>query len=304
MAFVNAVPVRASTWSPSVENNFSGIKLSSRKVSVARFTMISSPVVDEFFAKDVRRQYIAKSQGGLGVPSLQCVEATTFDEAWDSRTLKRQSELRYRRLPVAVKIHNMYETRKNALIAAHGCTHEENRVLNNPRMAAAMLLGQAEANRACNRYIESADPAEDMMCRSVENIYMKAVNGSGVFSTACTDGQAKYEAYLNQVRCGSTAFRAKQYSVGQREGAKFAARKMAIARNHICLYEDSLYSKFPRMAGSIRPAFGYYQPFVTSPGQGFSSSTGMDTGTMAVAAVGALAVAGLLFSQFGAGVVA
>jgi len=103
----------------------------------------------------------------------------------------------------------MYETRRNALIAARVCTREENRVLNNPVMASAMLLGQNEANRSYNRYIEGSDPAEDMMCRSVENIYLKAVNGSGMFSTACTDGQAKYESYLNKVRCGSTAFRAK-----------------------------------------------------------------------------------------------
>lgn len=92
-----------------------------------------------------------------------------------------------------------------------------------------------------------------------------------------------------------------------REASKFNARKMAIARNHnmVCLYEDSLYAKFPRMVGSIRPAFGYYQPFVTKPSGAFSNlSSGMDTGAMTVMTIGGLAVAGLLFSQIGAGVVA
>jgi len=274
MAFVNAVPVSASTWCLSTDSNFSGCEISSHKVSLARFSMgMSSPLVDEFMAKDVTKQYIAKACPS-GVPSLQCIEGTTFDEPWDSRTLKRQSELRYRQLPVSLRIHNMYETRKNALIAAHGCTHEENRVLNNPILASAMVIGQAEATRACNRYIVSSGPAEDMMCRSVENIYMKAVNGSGVFTSACTDGQAKYEAYLNKVRCGSTAFRAKQYSASQKESAKYAAKRMAIARNHICVYEDGLYSKYPRLAGSMRPAFGYYQPFVRSPIQ-YKTNNGM-----------------------------
>jgi len=230
-----------------------------------------SPVVDEFFAKDVRSQYIAKACP-TGVPPLQCIEGTTAAEPYELRTLKRQSQLRYRQLPVSVRLHNMYETRKNAVIACHGCAHEEERVLANPMLANSMLLGQAESNRACNRYIQSSGPVEDMMCRSVENIYMKAVNGSGVFTTACTDGQARYEAYLCQVRGKSTEFRAGQYSAAAKAGAAFAARKLAIARNHICVYEDGLYSKYPRLAGSMRPAFGYYSTF-KSPSRFMTIST-------------------------------
>lgn len=216
-----------------------------------------SPIVDEFFAKDVTKQYIAKACP-TGVPPLQCIEGTTSDAPYELRTLKRQSQLRYRQLPTSVKVHNMYEARKNAIIACHGCSHEEERVVSNPLLANAMTFGQAESNRACNRNIVSSGPAEDMMCRSVENIYMKAVNGSGVFSTACTDGQAKYEAYLCAVRGKATEFRANQYSKAQKAGAAFAARKQAIARNHICVYEDKLYSRYPRLAGSMRPEFGYY----------------------------------------------
>lgn len=266
MAFVTAVPLRQASWtSPSKE------AAPLARPSTARVSMMSySPTVDEFFAKDVTKQYIAKACPS-GVPPIQCIEGTTADEPYALRTLKRQSQLRYRQLPVSMRIHNMYETRKAALISCHGCSHEERRVLGNPMLASAMALGQAESNRACNRYITSSGPAEDMMCRSVENVYSAAVNGGGVFTTACTDGQAKYEAYLAQVRGKSTAFRAKQYSVAAREGSKYAARKMAIARNHICVYEDGLYAKYPRVAGSMRPAFGYYQPFVTSPGAGKTS---------------------------------
>lgn len=266
MAFVTATHIRHASWTSQTK-----VTTPLTRPSVARVTMSGySPIVDEFFAKDVTRQYIAKACP-TGVPPIQCIEGTTAEEPYALRTLKRQSQLRYRQLPVSVRVHNMYETRKNALVAAHGCSHEEDRVINNPMLASAMALGQAESNRACNRYIVSSGPAEDMMCRSVENIYSAAVNGGGVFTTACTDGQAKYEAYLNQVRYKSTAFRAKQYSPAAREGAKFAARKMAIARNHICGYEDGLYAKYPRLAGSMRPAFGYYQPFVTSPGGSRSS---------------------------------
>lgn len=141
-------------------------------------------------------------------------------------------------------------------------------------MASAMLVGKAESDRACNRYIQSSGPVEDMMCRSVENNYMKAVNPSGVFSTACTDGQARYEAYLMAVRGKATEYRAGQYSPAAKAGAAYAARKRATARNHVCVYEDGLYNKYPRMAGSIRPSFGYYAPFVTSPTDGTQARVG------------------------------
>eukprot|EP00171_Calliarthron_tuberculosum_P008654 IDg8654t1 len=238
MAFVTAAPFRHASWSPQAKAT-----APLARPTIARVTMSGySPVVDEFFAKDVTRQYIAKACPS-GVPPLQCIEGTTADEPYALRTLKRQSQLRYRQLPVSVRVHN---------IISHGARPSRGE----PRMQPLYRIKRA---------------AEDMMCRSVENIYSSAVNGGGVFTTACTDGQAKYEAYLNQVRCKSTAFRVKQYSPAAREGAKFAARKMAIARNHICVYEDGLYAKYPRMAGSMRPAFGYYQPFVTSPGGGRSS---------------------------------
>jgi hypothetical protein len=156
----------------------------------------------------------------------------------------------------------MFETRKAAIIACHGCSHEESRVIGNPMLASTMILGKAEADRSCSRYIPSSSKAEDMMVRSVENQYTKRVNGSGVFSTACTDGQVPYEAYLNQVRGKSTLFRSKQYSPAAAAAAKFAAQQRAVAANHICNYEDGLYQKYPQLAGAIRPEYGYFPPYV------------------------------------------
>lgn len=258
-AFVQSTCISVSSFTPQAKKTCLRREASpATRMSTASYPY--SPVVDEFFAKDVTKQYIAKACPS-GVPPIQCIEGSTADAPYELRTLKRQSQLRYRQLPTSVKVHNMYESRRNAIIACHGCSHEEDRVIRNPILANAMALGQAESERACNRYIESSGPAEDHMCRAVENIYMKAVNGSGVFSTACTDGQAKYEAYLSQVRGKATEFRAKQYSKSQKAAAAFAARRMAVARKHVCVYEDALYTKFPRLAGSMRPEFGYYSKF-------------------------------------------
>jgi hypothetical protein len=248
--------------------------------------------VDEYFALSARRQYISKAcpSGEIGI---QCIEGNTKDAPYEARTLIRQSQLRLRQLPVSVQVHNMYENRRAAIVACHGCSHEELQVIRSPKLAASMLLGQAEADRACNRYITSSGPAESMMVRAVENNYMKAVNGGGTFSTACTDGQAKYEAYLAQCRGKASQFRAVQYSSGAQAGAKFAARKRAITMNHICLYEENLFNKFPRMAGSMRPAFGYYQPIVPSPRSGYGSGGVDATSSSLMAAVASFAKAGM-----------
>lgn len=288
-AGASAVDSRQNVGTTSVLG--SGPARSARPASVRMSAEVAgySRSVDEYYAQSVRKQYIAKACPS-GVPSLQCIEGNTYDAPYESRTLKRQSELRYRQLPVAVQLRNMYETRKSAIIAAHNCSHEESQITSNPKLAASMLLGGAEADRACNRYIESSGPVEDMMCRSVENQYMQAVNGSGVFSTACTDGQAKYEAYLAQCRGKAAEFRAKQYSPAQKAGASFAARSRAVNQNHICLYENTkLFPNYPRLAGSMRPAFGYYQPFVQSPRSGYGFGGIMDANvTTAIATVSGL----------------
>lgn len=295
-AFINATPVtgRRAFHAQAVSHRAPVATTSSpTPAAVVMNAAGYQPRVDEFMANDVRRQYIAKACPS-GVPSLQCIEGSVNSDVYGLRTTKRQMQLRYRQLPTSVKVTQMYQTRKAAIVACHGCSHEENRVIGNPALAASMALGKAEADRSCNRYIPSSGPVEDMMCRSVENVYMKAVNGSGVFSVACTDGQAKYEAYEAKVRGGSVDFRAKQYSAAAAEGAKFAARKRAIAANHICVYEDNLYSNYPRMAGSMRPAHGYFQPFVQSPRQPvFGGGAGGVNGTVLVETVAAFAKKGL-----------
>lgn len=205
-------------------------------------------------ASSVHRQYISLACP-TGEPPLQCIEGATADQPYALRTLKRQSELRYFQQPTSVKVHNFYEMRQAALSATHGCSHEEARVLAYPKMAAAYVLGQAEANKACSRYFEATTPTEIAMKRSVDNLYMKAVNPGGVFATACTDGQTKYEAYLMQVRGKSTEFRAKQYSAAQKAAMRFASTKQALTqKGHDCSYEETIFCKYPIVAASMRPS--------------------------------------------------
>nr|ATG31132.1 LR gamma6 [Griffithsia pacifica]5Y6P_gy Chain gy, LR_gamma6 [Griffithsia pacifica]5Y6P_gz Chain gz, LR_gamma6 [Griffithsia pacifica] len=266
MAFITSFTPR----NLASRSEFTSTSVSTRRPTLARNTIraLFTPPVDEFMASSVQSQYIQKACPS-GVPPIQCIEGVTSDQPYAARTLKRQTELRYHQLPVAVKLRKAYETRRAAVVATHGCSHEEGRVLSYPRMASAMLIGQAEASKACSRYFVPNGPAEKHMLQAVENRYMAAVNGSGVFSGACTDGQTRYEAYLMQLRGKSAEFRAKQYSTFEKESMKYAARKQAlIQKGHDCNAEEVIFSNYPIVASAMRPTFGYYTPIVKNPGIG------------------------------------
>jgi hypothetical protein len=76
-------------------------------------------------------------------------------------------------------------------------------------------------------------------------------------------------------------------------GAKFAARKRAITQNHICMYEETLFHAYPRMSGSMRPSFGYYQPIVQSPRSGYGSGGTDATSASLMATVASFAKSGM-----------
>jgi len=260
-------------------NGFVGERVASRESACARGpTMLlnANPVVDDFMARSVRRQYIQQASP-TGVPSVQCIEGSTYAAPYESRTLARHAAFRARQLPVAMQIHNLHETRRAAFAAAHGCSHEEGRVSQFPKMAAAYLIGQAEAARACNRYIENSSPAEKYMCEAVERVYTAKMAGSGEFTVACTDGQAKGEADLAAERGKAAQFRAKQYSAAQKAGAAYAAKKWAREQGRGCDYEEVRFDEYPRLAGSMRPEFGMYPGYVAPAGNGIGY-TGAEVG--------------------------
>lgn len=243
-----------------------------------------SNVVDKFFANDIRRQYMAK--GALPDPPLTAVQGSNSDAPHALRAAARENELRYRQLPVAVRLHNMYESRRQALSACTGFSSEEERVLANPMLASAMAVGKAEADRSCIDYIESSGAVEDYLCNAVEKGYVATPKPPGL------DDPAAYDGYQRDMRLRTEELRTKQHTTAEKLGAAFAARKVAFSPNQICAYDDDLYSLYPRLAGSMRPGYGYYTPQVSHVGEGPAGSGDVDTSSAAIIGLIVLLIGG------------
>lgn len=257
-----------------------------------------SPQVDEYFAKSVMKKCIQKACP-TGVAPIQCIEGTTFYEPYEARTLKRQSQLRYRQMSKGSKLKAMYINRQRAIIIANGCSHEESQIVNNPMMARALIMGKYESERACSRYITPKNKVDACLARSSFNYFGRMISGRGTFSTATTNGQAKYEAYLSSVRAGSVEFRKKQYSTAQKLAANYASIKAVMSRKTICLFKTSVYTPYPAYSASmITPYTGFYIPFVPSPTGGkISTMPGVGMDPARLAALNAIAKKGVAIGK-------
>jgi len=214
-------------------------------------------VVDDYMAASVIRQYKAAAVPG-GVYTPQCTEGAVPGDAEAKRVYAITQAFRARQSTARAAAANRFETRRRGIIAAHGCSHEEGRVVAFPSMAANMVIGQAEALRACSRYQVPASKAEKYMADAVERQYAAIQCPTGEF-TVCTDGAAKGEADAARVAGGSTAFRARTLSTGAKAQGRFNAQAYATTQyGHGCGYEEALFAAYPAVAGAMRPSTGAY----------------------------------------------
>eukprot|EP00168_Porphyra_purpurea_P017765 TRINITY_DN629_c0_g1_i9.p2 TRINITY_DN629_c0_g1~~TRINITY_DN629_c0_g1_i9.p2 ORF type:complete len:406 (-),score=127.19 TRINITY_DN629_c0_g1_i9:161-1249(-) len=214
-------------------------------------------VVDDYMAASVMRQYKAAAVPG-GVYTPQCTEGAAAGDAEAKRVYATTQAFRARQSTARAAAAARFETRRRGIMAAHGCAHEEDRVVAFPSMAASMVIGQAEALRACSRYQVPASPAERYMAAAVERRYAAVQCPTGEF-TVCTDGAAKGEAEAARVAGGSTAYRARTLPTGTQAQGRFNARAYATAQyGHGCGYEEALFAAYPAVAGAMRPSTGAY----------------------------------------------
>lgn len=219
---------------------------------------VTMGVVDEYMAASVARQYKAAAVPG-GVYTPQCTEGAVPGDAFAARTAATTRAFRARQATPRAAAAARFDTRRRGVVAAHGCSHEEGRVVAFPAMAAGMVIGQAEALRACSRYQTPASAAEGYMASAVGRTYAAAQNPTGVFSTACSDGAAKGEAEAARVAAGSTTYRARTLPAGVKAQGRYNAAAYATAQyGHGCGYEEALFVAYPAVAGAMRPSTGAY----------------------------------------------
>jgi len=216
------------------------------------------PLADAYMADCITKQYKALASSS-GVYNVQCAEGTLPGQADDRRILALAADFRRRARPVAARFGDYFETRKRAVIAAHGCSYEEKLVSNYPTSAATYVLGQSEANRTCIRYAQNSSPEEEFMSYSIDMQQKMRACPNGVYTSACAEAGVKGQAETARVLALTRDFRLNQASTVEKERAKFESKKYALAQfGHGCSYEEDMFAKYPGAAASMRPSsYGY-----------------------------------------------
>eukprot|EP00178_Gracilaria_changii_P011448 TRINITY_DN3261_c0_g1_i1.p1 TRINITY_DN3261_c0_g1~~TRINITY_DN3261_c0_g1_i1.p1 ORF type:complete len:281 (+),score=32.68 TRINITY_DN3261_c0_g1_i1:370-1212(+) len=92
------------------------------------------------------------------------------------------------------------------------------------------------------------DAADTYMAQSVLKQYLNISQPTGVYGVQCTEGSVKGAADVARIRALNARFRAKQASPAKKYGDLYENRKNAIAADHICHYEESLFCDYPKMS--------------------------------------------------------
>eukprot|EP00182_Erythrolobus_australicus_P003604 CAMPEP_0185841454 /NCGR_PEP_ID=MMETSP1353-20130828/17903_1 /TAXON_ID=1077150 /ORGANISM="Erythrolobus australicus, Strain CCMP3124" /LENGTH=296 /DNA_ID=CAMNT_0028540929 /DNA_START=152 /DNA_END=1042 /DNA_ORIENTATION=+ len=214
---------------------------------------------DDFFARSVTMQYKAFACP-TGVYTPQCTEGTYKGAAFEKRAMALSAAFRLKQRSPAAKAHALFENRRRAIIASeHECHYEESLFVRYPKLAAAFVLGKAEAMRTCSRYVQPETVEEEYMAAAVDKqMKMRGARG-GVYSSSCVEGNQKGQAEQARVHGLAAAFRAAQKSPAQKSGERYAAAKYGrLQFAHGCEHEEQEFNKYPACAAAMRStAYGY-----------------------------------------------
>ncbi|KAK1865556.1 hypothetical protein I4F81_008086 [Pyropia yezoensis] len=206
---------------------------------------------DEFMAKGITMQY-KRTAVPSGVYTTKCAEATQHGGAEFKRVFNRITAFKAAQKSPAAKATAKFQNRRKAIIAAHGCHHEEVQFCNNPMSASVYLAGRNEANGTCIRYATPSSEAEDYMCRVVLDQKRRPSAAGGVYrpSVFCTDGHAKGQAEQRRVATLAGEFRAAQQSASATSAAAFKApmEALTVYGHGDCNAEEEIYRNYPSVA--------------------------------------------------------
>lgn len=224
-------------------------------------SMLNTPpfrTADKYMAECITKQY-KMTAAPYGVYNVQCTEGTIRGQADYARSLSLSAEFRLKQRSSAQKFGDFCETRRKAIIAAHGCTYEEKLLDKFPISARTYVRAGSEAKNTCIRYSEGTSVEEKYMADCVDKQMKFRSAVSGVYDVMCCDGNAKDVPEFKRVQALAARFRANQLPKGVKEAVKFDSAKYA--RDyfaHECSYEEALFNKYPAVSASMRPSTARY----------------------------------------------
>ncbi|PXF48602.1 R-phycoerythrin gamma chain, chloroplastic [Gracilariopsis chorda] len=226
--------------------------------------MAITPIADIFQNRSQTRE-AKQSAASKGVYTVQCTEGTAgANTAEYSRLSSLARSFRLRQSSASARYADLFATRRAAVIAAAGSHVEESYAVRFPARAAATVASRAEKLRACSRYIDAADEAEQYMFQCVDNQYNALKVPGGVYSVQACNARQSDDVDTARVCAGAAVFRSNQLSNSQKTQQRYNASLEAIYSGRGCTYEEDEYMNFPKMAGAIRWSTGAYAASVSS----------------------------------------
>lgn len=212
---------------------------------------------DKYMSQCITKQY-KMTAAPYGTYNMQCTEGTIRGQANYARNLSLSASFRMTQRSVSQKFADYTETRRKAIIGAHGCSYEENLLTTFPSSARSYILAGAEAKSSCSRYATESSTEETYMAASVTKQYMMQKTPNGIYGLNCSDGNQKGLAEYKRVQALAAQFRAGQQPLLAQERIKFDSRKYARDYyGHLCSYEEKLFNKYPMVSASMRPSTSY-----------------------------------------------
>lgn len=252
-----------------------------------RMSATSAAAADAYMTRTVRAQY-KRAAAAPGTYSVQCAEGGVHGEAYETAVRARDAAFRARQASPSAMYRDLYETRRAAIVLAHGCSVEEAKVVEFPAAAAAFVAGTGEAERACSRYAgrDGQGVVDRYMADVVARQYKALAVTGGVYGVACNDGGVGGEAEAARVAAGTTTFKAGHFSAGAKAQAKYNASLRAMALSRGCDYEEKQFAEYPTMAGSMRWGTGVFAAVKGGATQGVSGGVGKKVESLAVRLAG------------------
>nr|ATG31134.1 LR gamma8 [Griffithsia pacifica]5Y6P_hY Chain hY, LR_gamma8 [Griffithsia pacifica]5Y6P_hZ Chain hZ, LR_gamma8 [Griffithsia pacifica]5Y6P_ly Chain ly, LR_gamma8 [Griffithsia pacifica]5Y6P_lz Chain lz, LR_gamma8 [Griffithsia pacifica] len=213
---------------------------------------------DQYMANCIVKQYKAMATP-TGVYTTQCTEGVVRGQAEEARNAALSAAFRMKQRSSAQKFGDFCESRRMAVIGAHGCSYEESLLTKFPAAARAYTTASSEAKGNCVRYADGTSPAETYMAACVDKQMKFRSVPMGVYDVLCSDGNTKGVAEYKRVSAMSVRFRSNQMSTLYKMQAKY--NNAAYARNyfgHGCSYEENLFNKYPAVSASMRPSTARY----------------------------------------------
>nr|AAB37302.1 gamma 31 kDa subunit of phycoerythrin precursor [Aglaothamnion neglectum] len=207
---------------------------------------------DTYMAQCVKKQYLAMANP-MGTFGVQCTEGSVKFAAEVARVRSLSADYRQKMSSPSKAAFDMYENRKAAIVAAHGCHYEEGYFVDYKKVTSTYNTAKSEAAGTCFKYASPETVEEAAMVRYMDITQNNFANPSGVYNMSCNEGSVRGQAEDIRVAALNAQYRQAQKSTNKLMDEKYQQKKAGYAAAHGCTYEEGLISTYAAIGAAFRP---------------------------------------------------